>query len=277
MRKNPQRGIAPIILIIILTIIIAAVLGMVYKSSKEIKIESGKTAKTDKNTKIAETTKLNDLSASASNDNENAAVELIKSVKLAEKAVELKVDNKIASSPKFSITPPDGWEKLSSSGNKIVEFLSPSKDTVKEGYAFLKIQPNIIVFIVKENFKNLDEATTVLEESIASSTYQKNKQKTLINGEEAYSIEFTTNITASLRKEMEAQIEQTIAKSGEQVSEETLREDTDKLFQKSRTKLLSYSFYKDGYYVNVVGRALESFWDQHSLQIKASLDTFKFE
>lgn len=278
--KN-QRGIAPIILIIIL-IIIATILGMAYKSSKEVKIGSEKATKINdaiNRTKTNEDTRPGDSSASTSNNKELAkesAVEVVNSTKLAEKAVELKIDNKAVSSPKFSINPPDGWEKFPASGNYVAEFLSPSLDIAKEGHAFLKVQPNIIVFILKENFKDLDEATAVLEDSIASSAYQKNKQKTTINGEEAYIIEFTTDITSSLRAEMEEQLKLTIATSGARVSEETLRADMNKLLQRTKTKLLSYSYYKNGYYINVIGRSLESFWDQHSTVIKASLDTFRF-
>lgn len=282
-KVNQTGVINPIILIIILTIIIATILGMGYKSNKEGRLKSDKTANgadTTNATKTTENTRSGGSSASTSNNKELAkesAVELANSTKLAEKAVELKVDNKIVSSPKFSIIPPAGWEKFPPSGKKQVEFLSPSIDIAKEGNAFLKIQPNITVFILKENFKDLDEATAVLEKSIASSTYQKNKQKTTINGEEAYIIEFTTDITSSLRKEMEEQLKQIVATSGAKVSEETLRNDMNKLLQKTKTKLLSYSFYKNGYYINAVGRSLESFWDQHSFVIKASLDTFKLE
>lgn len=258
-----RKGFVPIILVIILTIVITGVAGVVYKSRKEIKVRSDKT------------TEITELKGSPAPSPESAAVTADKTGRLADKAIELKVDESSVSSPKFSITPPAGWGKLAPEGNIVVEFLSPSKDQITEGVAWFYVQPNITVYVAKENFKDLDAA---VKASGSSSGYQtSSKQKTRIGGEDAYIEESTTDLAEMARQVLETKIKQEIAKSGAKVSADVIQKDINKVLAQAKGRTLSYIFYKNGYYINVTGKALASFWDKRGAQLKQSMDTFKFE
>ena len=264
MLKN-QRGIAPIILIIILTIVIVGV-GAVYQSRKEIKVRSDKTS---------EVTELKGMPTPGPKKED---INLADSGRLAEKPVEFKADSS-ESSPKFSITPPAGWEKKASEGNIAAEFLSPLRDKVEEGLAWIDLPPGITVRVIKAEFQSLEEAVESSVRTSSAGVTITGKQKIKVNGEDAYAVDFTMDIRDTAQSIMESQIQEEIAnakKAGKDVSQKEAREDMGKVLLKAKTKALSYVFYKNGYHVTVTGRALESFWDKRGLQIKQSLDTFKF-
>lgn len=266
-----QRGIVPIILVIILTIVIAGVAGVVYNSRKEIKIRSDKTS---------EVTELKGTPAPTPKSTE---VDLANSGRLADKPFEQKITKEATNSsvPKFSIYPPAGWGKIPSKGNIAVEFLSSAKDKITEGDAWLTLQPNITVNVVKAEFKNLDEAMEASLRNRTNSNHTINsKQKIKVNGEEAYVLESVLDIRETAQKILESQIKEELAKAakaGKNVSEKGVQKDMDKVLEQAKAKILSYVFYKDGYYVTVAGKAFESFWSSRGPQIKKSLDTFKFE
>lgn len=266
-----QKGIAPIILIIILTVVIAGVAGVVYQSRKEIKIRSDKTSE------------VTELKGTPEPTPKKEGVSLANSGKLADKPFEQKLtkEETNASVPKFSIYPPAGWEKIPSEGNIVAEFLSSAKDKITEGTAWLSIQPNITVNVLKVEFKNLDET---MEASLRNRTNLNHtinqKQKTKINGEETYVLESVMDIRETAQKILESQLQEELAKAakeGKKVSQQDTQKDMEKVLQKAKIKILSYVFYKNGYYVTVAGKALESFWDKRGPQLKQSLDTFKFE
>lgn len=261
-----QKGIAPIILIIILTVLIAGVAGVVYKSRSEIKVRS------DKSTEVTE------LKGTPAPTTKNEDVTADQNGRLADKPVELKADESSVSSPKFSIVPPAGWEKLPPDGNIMVEFLSPSKDKITEGVATINVQTNITVFVGKKDFKNLDEAIEILSKAgDTPGSRTTNKQKTRINGEDVYVRESTIDLADLARQVLETQVKQEIAKSGIKVSEDVIQKDISKVLAQAKGKLLSYIFYKNGYYINVTGKALDSYWSIREGQLKQSMDTFKFE
>ncbi len=261
-----QKGFAPIVLIIILTIVFAGVAGVIYQSRKEIKVRSDKTS---------EVTELKGTPAPAP---KNEDISADQTGRLADKPVELKADENTLSSPKFSITPPAGWEKLSPSGKIIIEFLSPSKDKITEGVASLDVQPNITVYVAKGNFKNIDEAIAAINKNGDSIGYQTTSgQKTKINGEDTFVRESTIDLYELARQILEAQLKQGMAKSGAKVSEADARNDMNKVLAQAKGRALTYIFYKNGYYFNVTGKALEPYWSQRAGQLKQSMDTFKFE
>lgn len=261
-----QRGIIPIILIIILTVVIAGVAGVVYQSRKEIKVRSDKT------------TEVTELKGTPAPTPKKEDVSLADSGRLADKPVELKADDSAASAPKFSITPPAGWDKLPPDGNIMVEFLSPSKDKITEGVATFNVQPNITVFVGKKDFKDLDAAVEASNKNGDSLGYQTtSKQKTRINGEDAYVTESTIDLADLARQVLEAQVKQEIAKSGVQISQDLIQKDINKVLSQAKGRVLSYRFYKNGYYINLTGKALDSYWSKREGQLKQSMDTFKFE
>ncbi|MBI2338421.1 hypothetical protein HYU95_04525 [Candidatus Daviesbacteria bacterium] len=261
-----QKGIAPIILIIILTVVIAGVAGVAYQSRKEIKVRSDKTSE------------VTELKGTPAPEPKGREIDLADSGRLADKPVELKVDDSTASSPKFSITPPAGWQKLPPEDNTIVEFLSPSKDEIEEGVATFNVQPNITVFVGKKEFKDLDEVIAALDKNGDTFGYKKtNSQKTRINGEDAYVKESTVDLAQLARQVLETQVKQEIAKSGTKIPEDVVQKDIEKVLVQAKGRALTYIFYKNGYYFNVTGKAMESYWSKREGQLRKSMDTFKFE
>lgn len=255
-----QKGIAPLVIILILAVTVVGGFG-VYKSSSKINIREDKTT---------ETTGGNLYPKAPSSD----VVNLANSGNLASAPVEVQTDNKSEDAPKFSITPPAGWEKLPPNSNIVVEFLSPAKDTIEQGMAFIDIQPNITVFVAKGDYENLEEANSAFG---SKNSEVKGKQKSTINGEEVLVTESTKDVSDLLKDPMEKQIKDEIAKSKVKVSDSKIREDINKVLQQAKIRIISYSFYKDGYYINVAGKALESFWDKRGPQLRRSMGTFKFE
>ncbi|MDO8573513.1 MAG: hypothetical protein Q7R77_02055 [Candidatus Daviesbacteria bacterium] len=269
MPKLNQKGIFPIILIIILTVVVAGVAGVVYQSRKEIKIRSDKT------------TEVTELKGTPSPEPKNAEIELANSGRLADKPFEQKTDNGVTSSPNFSITPPAGWSSVPTTGNYVAEFLSSAKDKIEEELAWISVQPSISVNFTKADYQNLDEA---MENSLKNKTNPNHKinskQKIKVNGEDAYVLESNMDIREVAKDIMESQVREELAKAakeGNVVSQKEFQQDMSKVLEKANLKILSYVFYKDGYFVTVAGKALESFWDKRGPQIKSSMDTFKFE
>lgn len=273
MPKLNQCGLAPIILIIIFTIVIAGVTGVAYKSSKEIKVRSDKT------------TEVTQLKGTPIPEPKKQEVDLANSGKLADKPFEKELAEGEATSssvPKFSIYPPAGWEKLPPNNNIVVEFLSSAEDKVEEETAWLSVQPNITVNVVKVEYTNLDDT---MEVSLSNRTNPNhtilNKKKAKINGEDVYILESVMDIRQTAQGILKSQIEQEIARVAKEedreVSQEYFQKDIDKVLEKAKLKILSYVFFKDGYYITVAGKAFEPFWSKREAQIKRSMDTFKFE
>lgn len=258
--SNNQKGLAPLVIILIVAVTIFTGYG-VYRSSNQFNIRSDKTVEKGGG-KLQEKTPA------------KATVDLANSGRLANKAVETKVDATASDSAKFSITPPAGWDKLPPSGQIAVEFLSPAKDTVEEEILFFDVQPNITVFVSKQDFKDLDEAYTA---SSSKDDSNISKQKTTINGTKAIVTNFTKDVSDLLKDVLETQVKQEIAKLGTMVSESHLDKEMESLLKKAKIKGVSYTFYKDGYYINVTGKALEPFWNSRGPQMQKSMDTFKFE
>lgn len=263
-----QKGLAPIILIIILTVVIAGVAGVAYQSRKEIKVRSDKTSEVTQLKGTPQPTPKNEL------------VNLANSGKLTD--APYKIDTEAASSaiPRFSFYPPAGWEKIAGKGNTAVEYLSSAEDKITEGDAWMSFQPGIVVRMIKLELTGLDDALKASIDDTRSSVTINQKQKIEVNGEEAYLVESTASIREEAQEVLEAQLKQELAnagKAGKDVSEKQLRADMEKVLSGAKTKSLSYIFYKNGYHITISGRALESFWGKREPQIKKSLDTFKFE
>lgn len=274
-----QKGIVPLVIILIIAVTIGTGYG-VYRSSNQFNIREDKSSE-----------KIGGRLQNKAPD--QSKVNLANSNKLAQEAVTLPLEEKKDGEekviPQFSITPPAGWDKLPPNGNVILEFLSPTKDTLEEGMAYLDIQPNITVFVAKGDFENLDQARAAYpgknNEDISS-------QKITINGQEAIVTRSTKDLADLLKDTMLSNIKQEVAKSGTKVSEDELKKDVETLLKNAKAEVLSYSFYKrslkaspenefsssaykDGYYINVAGKALKSFWDKRGPQLKQSMDTFK--
>lgn len=270
MPKFDQKGFAPVVIILIIAVTIATGYG-VYRSSNQFNIREDKTDEKiggRLQNKGPDTTKVN----------------LANSNKLAQKAVTLPVEQKKEGEekqegeekviPQFSIIPPAGWDTLPPNGSIVLEFLSPAKDLLEEGMAYIDLQPNITVFVAKGDYESLDAANAAYS---SSSNSDLSSQKTTLNGQEVIVSRSTKDLADLLKDTLLTNIKQEVAKSGTKISEKELEKDVEALLKNAKAEILSYSFYKDGYYINVSGKALQSFWGKRESQLKRSMDTFKFE
>lgn len=258
-----EAGIAPLVIILIVAVTILTGYGA-YKSSNQFNIRSDKSVEKSGG-------RLQNKEA------DKVKVDLANSGKLAEKAVVMPVEQATDEArlvPQFSITPPAGWDKLPPASQILVEFLSPAKDTIEEGMVYIDIQPNITVFVSKGDYASLDEA---YEANLTRKKEVTKKDKTTMNGQETIVTESTQDAADLLRDTLEKQIKQEIAKSGTKISEDQLQKDIEKVLDQAKIKIITYTFYKDGYYINVAGKSLEKFWDKRGSQLKKSIATFKFE
>lgn len=254
-----QKGIAPIILVIILTVVFAGATGVVYNSRKEIKIKQDKTYETKQ---ISPTGK-----PSANSD--NGTNEVKESGRLAKEPVE----QKNSELPNFSFYPPEGWIKAGGG-----EYVAPSKDKITEGIAYLAVSPSINIAVVTKDFNGLDEALEFMKGAVKKNGIEiTSSRKTKLNGEEAYFVEGIMKYGEISRSALETEIENEIknAKKKVIVSEADIKKDIDEIVKKGDVKIIGYLFNKDGYVITYSGRALVEFWDKRGSQIKASLDTFK--
>lgn len=269
MPKLNQRGIVPIILIIILTVVVAGVSGAVYNSRKEIKVRKDNTSE------------VTELKNSPSPTPKNADVALDQSGRLSDKPFKAETTDSTSSGdssmPGYSFYPPAGWNEDPVSGNVVAEFVSPTQDKIEEGATWFKLAPNVAVFVLKEEFSSLDEAFETAKSDLTKSGFQMiQTKKTKLNGEDAYFTEAILNIGEVGKDALSGQIKQEAVKSGEKFSEKQLQKDVDALLKQLKARVIGYIFYKNGYLMTVSGKALDSFWDKRGSQIKRSLDSFKF-
>ena len=265
-----QRGIAPVILVIILTVVIAGVAGVVYNSRKQINLKSDKTSES---TEVKSTPAPTPDKYAVSEDKSGAlSTRPYKSKDQKSKSAKIGM-------PQFSFRPPSGWNDIGSSDDIVLEYVSPNEDKISEGVAWLTLKPNVVVFAVeKKSFENLDAVFEASKSDLAKVGQEVTRsEKVKVNNEEAYYIESILDIGRISKSSLEAQIRQEIAKSGKKVSEQNLQKDLDKLLKQAKFKIIGYLFYKNGYVMSVSGKALESFWASRGIQIKNSIDTFKFE
>ncbi len=269
MPKLSQRGVFPIILVIILTVVIAGVAGVVYQSRKEIKVRSDKTS---------EVTELKGTSESTPDKN---AISQDKTGGLSSQSFQSK--NKPPDSkpgmPNFKFSPPAGWSNSGSRNNIIADFSSPSDDKISEGVAWISLTPNVAVFAKeKKEIGTLDQAFEYSTSDLTKSGQELlRSEKVKVNGREAYFVETRLDVGKLGKDSLEAQMRQALKESGEKIPEQTLQKDMTKVIEQAKYKVIGYIFYNNGYVITVSGKAMESFWDKRGPQIKNSMDTFEFE
>ncbi|MBI2315027.1 hypothetical protein HYU93_03155 [Candidatus Daviesbacteria bacterium] len=255
-----QKGIAPVILVIILSVVFAGAFGVVYQSRKEIKVRSDKTS---------EVTQLKDspdpMSAST-----NTEAKTGQKFKLSSKPFE----QKDSALPQFSFYPPDGW--LKDKGTYTALF----KDKISVGVAYLALAPSVNLAVVQRDLDSLEEVLAFVKTEVKKSSIDiTSARKTKFNGTEGYLLEGKIKYGELSRKVLEEEIDKEIKNAQKKVivSKDQIKKDIDEIVRKSDVKVIGYLFYKDGYIITVSGRALEEYWSQRNPQLKSSLDTFKFE
>lgn len=259
MPKLNQRGIVPIILVIILSVVFIGAFGVVYQSRKEIKIKSDKTS---------EVTQLEDSSESEVESQESKA-EL--NFKLSDEPFK-QTDSTI---PKFSFFSPEGWSKENGG-----TYMAPFKDKISEGVAYLAVAPYINISATQKEVGDLDKALEYLKAAVKKNSIEiTSSKKVTLNGTEGYFVEGTVRYGELSRSALEAEVDKEIKNAQKKVivSDDQIKKDIDEIVRKSDVKLIGYMFYKDGYIITFSGRALVEFWDKRGSQLKSSLDTFKFE
>lgn len=263
MPKLNQQGLAPIILIIILTVVFAGAAGVVYNSKKEIKVRRGGTYETkqiDQSKQSSSTTGSKESNTGARESN-----------KLAKDP--FKQEN--PQMPYFSFFPPDGWNK-ESGGN----YIAPTKDKITEGVAYLSFSPSMSIAVAQKDLANLDEALDFVKDSVKKNSIEITSAKNItLNNTEGYFVEGLVKYGELSRSAIETEIDKEIKNAQKKmiVSEDQIKEDIDTIVKKADVKVIGYVFYQNGYVITFSGRALKEFWNKREPQIKASLDTFKFE
>lgn len=156
-------------------------------------------------------------------------------------------DPKASSKPAFTITAPSNWGKTSYGGpGETVVFEAPSRDIEESKdqlnyFLYPNIQINITPVLSSAYFDGIIQTHLATYFEGNASTQIITKEKTTLNGQEAYYIE--ANVT------------------------------TDK---GGHNRMAEYILSKNDYKIVVAGIALESKWSQRVGEIKASLGTFKF-
>lgn len=255
-----QKGIAPVILIIILTVVFVGATGVVYNSRKEIKIKQDRTYETSKSSATERPSTSSEKSVATANESGRLAKEPFR-----------QEDSKL---PKFSFFPPDGWIKEGPN------YTAPTKDKISEGIAYLAVSPSMNIAAVPKDFNDLDETLKYLKSEVKKNGIEiTSARKTKLNGEDVYFVEGVMRYGEISRDALKTEVENEIKKAQKKVivSQAEIEKDIDEIVRKGDVKIIGYLFYKDGYAITYSGRALVEFWDKRGSQIKASLDTFKFE
>lgn len=254
-----QKGIVPVVLIIILTVIFAGAAGVVYNSKKEIKIKQDKTYETTKSS-VSEKPSVDSGKSSAADD---------ESGRLAKEPFRQE-DSKL---PKFSFFPPVGWIKEGAN------YTAPTKDKISEGIAYLAVSPSINIAAVPKDFNDLDESLAFMKSEVKKNGIEITlARKIKLNGEDAYFVEGIMRYGEISRSALETEIEKEIKNAQKKVivSEADIKKDIDEIIKKGDVKVVGYLFYKDGYVITLSGRALVEFWDKRGLQIKKSIESMNF-
>lgn len=260
-----QKGIVPVVLIIILTVIFAGAAGVVYNSKKEIKIKQDKTYET----KDVNETKKSGAAEKTAISVDQDAVAADKVGRLAQEPFK-QTDSKL---PKFSFFPPDGWSKEGAN------YTAPTKDKISEGIAYLAISPSINIAAAPKDVNDLDGALGFMKSEVKKNGIEVSSvRRTKLNGEDAYFVEGIMRYGEISRSALEAEIEAEIKKANKKVivSEADIKKDLDEIVKKGDVKIMGYLFYKDGYVITLSGRALVEFWASRGPQIKKSIESMVF-
>lgn len=273
--NNCQKGLAPIIAIILTFVIIGGTAVVVQREVKKQQQQQNKTAN----------------SSSTQSSSTKETKDQVKDAKTPQSKVELAKDSFVAepkeagmAEPGFSITPPSGWVKVDVSGNSKVAFEEPvgdkiiiDTDDVRIKDVWLSAKARVTVRIGKANTTYLDsEVSTVQEESAKQGISIVKWEKTKLNGEDAFNFEGMQKIEGTkIAEQFKLQLESEITKVGGKTSTKEVQSKIDKLISDYVIRHTGYYLYKDGYLITISAKILNSFWDKRGPQTSASLKTFK--
>lgn len=238
---NDQRGIIPIVALVITGLLIAAGGGLAVNRGlikisppSQTNLKSSSSTTTTKQESKLEKTAFIYTPTTKSQTNENSPEE----------------------EPSFSFTPPSGWLSKPTGDSKRAYFIAPENQTDTEtteenGKKYITTQPaEIIVFV-----NNIQNGPRVASDKFFNLAFQQFQKVANYN---------TSTISV---------IENTPVKfKGEDAFRFELTSKLANFHALSRT--FGYMFYKNPYLVSIVGLALDKDWNTRAPVIKAAMDTF---
>lgn len=261
-----ERGVAPLLLLVILAVGLVAGGSYIVKNNL-VTTENGQIVfNTDKDKS------LQDAKIPTPKTNTDAITPTPKKIELAEKVTEYKSEN--SNEPQFSINPPAGWVKGKTDDKIKIRFEASQEDKTKIGNTNASIGANIQVYVEKTNAKSLDEAMTNFKAQAAKlpvSVDFQNERKTTFAGKEALYFEMLISMPDIDYKQMESYIKQQ-SNDGKTPSVQDIKD----MMQSFKGKSIGYTILKNGYRVDIGGTAAGWAWDKRAGAIESSINTFKF-
>lgn len=253
-----EKGIVPIVLVILLTLVIVGGGATVY-SQKEVILN--------------ELPKVSSLPVVFFKPTPKPGEIITKPLKakLAKESVNFETKGtKVEGLPNINMYPPAGWNQLSPTGADVLGFEAPDKDYVWVGKSNLWTQARISVRVTKSTGESLAEAVNQYKNEIKKlmPTVYLYENKDLIGGAEAYYLEADHDLR-SIRR---AQIEEELIKTGKKFSQS----DLTKLLEVDMVRSATYFVQKNGYDVMISGRASAIAWDKRGQEIKKSIGSLVF-
>lgn len=262
-----ERGVAPLLLLVILAVGLVAGGSYVVKSNL-VTTKNGQivfNADKDKS--------LQDIKIPSSEPNTPKNITPSKAVELADKIAEYKPTD--INEPQFSINPPAGWIKGIGKDNVKLRFEASQEDKTEIGNTNASIGANIQIYVDKTNAKSLDEAMADFRAEAAKlpvSIDFQNERKTTFAGEDAIYFEILISMPDVDYNQLESYVKQ--QSNGDKTAPSTT--DIKDMMQSFKGKSIGYTMIKNGYRVDVGGTAAGWAWDKRAGAIESSINTFKF-
>lgn len=273
MNKFNQKGIIPVIVVIITFLIIGGAAIVIQKEVKKQEVGKNINSQTKKFQTTKETT-----SQSKDAKTQQTQTELSKDAFISEPKQGI-------AEPGFSFNSPSGWVKVEVSGDNKVAFEAPSEDRItididnpkiQDIWLWAKARVNINIAKAKTADLGAEISTTkadFVKEGISLDKWEQAK----LNGEDAFYFEGTeklegTKAVNQIKAQLKSEAEEKIGKGA--LSKE-IESKIDKLISDFVRKYSGYILYKDGYVIIISGNALRNFWDKREGQLSASFQTFK--
>lgn len=255
-----QKGIIPIILVVVLGLVLVGGGATVY-SQKEVILKN-----------LPKPSGLQ-LPAVFFKPTPTPGEIITKSPKaeLAKESVNFETKGtEVESLPNINMYPPAGWIQQSPSGSDVLVFEASDKDYVWVGQSNLWTVARITVRVTKSTGESLQEAVNQYKASIKDQvpTVVIFENKDLIGGVEAYYLEADHDLR-SIRR---AQVEEELGKAGKKFSQS----DLTKLVEIDMLRSATYFLQKNGYDVIISGRASTIAWDKRGGEIKKSIGSLIF-
>ena len=258
--KNDQKGIVPLIIVLVLSLAIVGGGAVVY-SQKEVIVN-----------KLPK--KLREQTGAVFFKPKKQPGEINfpqPKAELAKRSVNYETKGtEVEGLPNINMYPPLGWIQKGSEGDDVLVFEASDKDYIWVGKSNLWTIAKITVRVTKSEGESLQEAVNQYKDSFKAQipTVYIYENKNLIGGVEAYYLEADHD----LRKIRRAAVEEELSKTGKNFSQS----DLTKLVEIDMIRSATYILRKNGYDVVISGRASAIAWDKRGSEIKKSMMSLVF-